>query len=118
MNVKFINPFITSTIDTFKTMLNTEARPGKSALKRQGSTRASGHTMGSSHAACMRKQRRTARRSQGNAPARIPFVNLRTQGTHRSLHGSLDARSRSACHTVRVHTLEFVEVFGHQLVER
>ncbi len=33
MDVSYVNPFIVSTIETFKKMLNTDIRPGKVALK-------------------------------------------------------------------------------------
>ncbi len=33
MDVAYINPFVISTIETFKKMLNTEAKPGKVVLK-------------------------------------------------------------------------------------
>ncbi len=33
MDVSYVNPFISSTISTFKTMFNTEIHPGKVALK-------------------------------------------------------------------------------------
>jgi chemotaxis protein CheX len=33
MDVSYINPFITSTITTFQTMLNEEAKPGKASVK-------------------------------------------------------------------------------------
>ena len=33
MNVNFINPFITSTIHTFRTMLNLDVKPGQPKLK-------------------------------------------------------------------------------------
>jgi len=36
MNVAFVNPFITSTIETFKTMVHSEAKPGKPMLKNDG----------------------------------------------------------------------------------
>jgi chemotaxis protein CheX len=35
MNVAYVNPFITSTIDTFKTMLNIDVRPGTPAVKKE-----------------------------------------------------------------------------------
>jgi chemotaxis protein CheX len=34
MNVAYVNPFITSTISTFKTMLHVEVKPGKPRLKK------------------------------------------------------------------------------------
>ncbi|MGD9201662.1 MAG: chemotaxis protein CheX [Chitinispirillia bacterium] len=34
MDVTYINPFIASTISTFKTMLNTDVKPGKISLKK------------------------------------------------------------------------------------
>jgi chemotaxis protein CheX len=34
MNVAYVNPFITSTIKTFKTMLNVDVSPGKPQLKK------------------------------------------------------------------------------------
>jgi chemotaxis protein CheX len=36
MNVAFVNPFITSTITTFKTMLSVDITPGKPMLKHEG----------------------------------------------------------------------------------
>ena len=33
MNVAYINPFVTSTLETFQKMLNCEAKPGKVMLK-------------------------------------------------------------------------------------
>jgi chemotaxis protein CheX len=36
MNVAFVNPFITSTMETFKTMLHVEVKPGKPMLKHEG----------------------------------------------------------------------------------
>ncbi len=36
MNVAFVNPFITSTINTFKTMMRVEVKPGKPILKHEG----------------------------------------------------------------------------------
>jgi chemotaxis protein CheX len=36
MNVAYVNPFITSTIATFKTMLHVEVKPGKPRLKKEG----------------------------------------------------------------------------------
>lgn len=33
MDVSFVNPFISSTMETFKTMLGTDAKPGKITLK-------------------------------------------------------------------------------------
>jgi chemotaxis protein CheX len=36
MNVAFVNPFITSTIATFKTMLHVDVSPGKPLLKQEG----------------------------------------------------------------------------------
>ncbi len=33
MNVSYVNPFIMSTIETFKTMLNTDAKPDKITIK-------------------------------------------------------------------------------------
>ena len=35
MDVAYINPFVISTIETFKKMLNTEAKPGKVQLKNE-----------------------------------------------------------------------------------
>ena len=35
MDVAFINPFVVSTIETFKKMLNTDAKPGKVQLKNE-----------------------------------------------------------------------------------
>jgi len=35
MNVAYVNPFITSTIDTFKTMLNIDVKPGTPELKKE-----------------------------------------------------------------------------------
>lgn len=35
MDVSYVNPFITSTIATFKTMLNTDVKPGKPAIKQE-----------------------------------------------------------------------------------
>ena len=35
MDVSFINPFIRATLDTFKMMLNTEAKPGEARLKKE-----------------------------------------------------------------------------------
>lgn len=35
MDVSYVNPFITSTLDTFKTMLNVEATPGKPTAKKE-----------------------------------------------------------------------------------
>ncbi|MBD3319967.1 MAG: chemotaxis protein CheX [Chitinivibrionales bacterium] len=35
MDVTYVNPFITSTIDTFKTMLNTEVKPGVPRAKKE-----------------------------------------------------------------------------------
>ena len=36
MNVAFVNPFITSTIATFKTMLHIDVTPGKPLIKQEG----------------------------------------------------------------------------------
>jgi chemotaxis protein CheX len=36
MNVAFVNPFITSTLETFKTMVHAEVKPGKPILKKDG----------------------------------------------------------------------------------
>lgn len=35
MDVSYINPFISSTIETFRTMLNIDAKPGKIELKKE-----------------------------------------------------------------------------------
>ncbi len=35
MDVSFINPFMRATLDTFKTMLNTDAKPGVPQLKKE-----------------------------------------------------------------------------------
>lgn len=35
MNVAYVNPFIKATIETFKTMLHMEPRPGKPCLKKE-----------------------------------------------------------------------------------
>ena len=38
MKVEYVNPFIKSTIDTFKTMLRVDLKPGKPQLKRNPNT--------------------------------------------------------------------------------